>query len=136
MAAHEHIPAYIRERGPMQLPVRRLHFASAIAMLKREPAWAHGNRLARTLAKEGPLAVVLSPMKAGASTQEHRAEGPITAQCLEGRLRLHAGGHPLDLVAGEMVVFDGGIPHLDEALTDCAVLLTMTQASADREQHA
>jgi len=136
MSAQEQLPAYIRERGPMQLPVRRLHFASDIAMLKREPGWTHGNRLARTLVKQGPLAVVLSLMKAGASTQEHRAEGPITLQCLEGKLRLHAGGHPLDLVAGEMVVFDGGIPHRHAALTDCAVLLTMTQASAEGEQHA
>src|SRR5689334_2629702 len=69
----------------------------------------------------------------GARAQEHRAAGPVTLQCLEGTLRLHHAGHPLELGAGEMVVLDAGIPHSHEALTDCAVLLTLT--SAEQVQH-
>lgn len=128
MAEQEHVPAYVREHGPLEIPVRVLQFASEIAQLKREPGWQHGNRLAKTLAKEGPLTVVLSVMRAGARAQEHRAAGPVTLQCLEGTLRLHHAGHPLELVAGEMVVLDAGIPHSHEALTDCTVLLTLASA--------
>lgn len=128
MAEQEHVPAYVREHGPLETPVRVLQFANEIAQLKREPGWQHGNRLAKTMTKEGPLSVVLSIMRAGARAQEHRAEGPVTLQCLEGKLRLHHAGHPLDLVAGEMVVLDAGVSHSHEALTDCAILLTLTTA--------
>ncbi len=128
MTAHDHIPAYVREHGPREVPVRVLKFANEIAMLKREPGWQHDNRLAKTLAKEGPLAVVLSLVRAGTTVREHHAAGPVTLQCLEGTIRLHYTGHPLELVAGEMIVLDAGIPHSHEAITDCAVLLTMTQA--------
>ncbi len=128
MAAEDHVPAYVREHGPREVPVRVVKFASEIAMLKREPRWQHDNRLAKTLAKEGPLAVVLSIMRAGATVQEHQVDGPVTLQCLKGTLRLHYAGHPLDLVAGELVVLDAGIPHRHEALTDCAILVTITKA--------
>jgi quercetin dioxygenase-like cupin family protein len=125
MAEHDHVPAYVQKHGPLETPVRVLRFASEIAALKREPGYQHGNRLARTVAKEGPLTVVLSIMRAGARAQEHRAAGPIALQCLEGTLRLHHGGHSLDLTPGELLVLDAGIPHSHEALTDCAFLLTL-----------
>jgi quercetin dioxygenase-like cupin family protein len=126
MAAEEHVPAYVREHGPLATPVRVLQLANEIAMLKREPGWEQDNRLAKTLTKEGSLAVVLSVMRAGAHAQEHRAAGPVTIQCLEGTLRLQRAGHPIDLVAGELVVLDAGVPHSHEALTDCAILLTLS----------
>lgn len=126
MAAHDHVPAYVREHGPREVPVRVLRFANEIGMLKREPGWQRDTRLAKTLAKEGPLAVVLSLVRAG--TTVHQATGPVTLQCLEGTLRVHYAGHPLELVAGEMIVLDTDIPHSHEAITDCAVLLTMWQA--------
>ncbi len=127
MAANKHIPAYVREHGPMETPVRVLQFANEIARLKRQSGWQRDNRLAKTLAKEGPVAVVLSLVRAGTTVREHQAAGPVTLQCLEGKMRLHYAGHPIELVAGEMVVLDAGIPHSHEAITDCAVLLTMTQ---------
>ncbi len=123
--SQEHVPAYVREHGPLDLPVHALQLANEIAMLKREPGWEHSDRLARTLAKEGPLSVVLSLMRAGARAQEHRAAGPVTIQCVEGRLRLHTTGQPLELVAGEIVVLNAGIPHSHEAVTNCAILLTL-----------
>ncbi|HLZ69679.1 MAG TPA: cupin domain-containing protein [Dehalococcoidia bacterium] len=125
----ERVPAYVREHGPLELPVRVLRFGNEIARLRKEPGWQKSNRLARTLAKEGGLSVVLSLMKAGAIVQEHHAEGPVTLQCLEGRMRLHTAGHPIDLLSGEMVVLDGKLPHRHEALTDCAVLLLVSRAA-------
>jgi quercetin dioxygenase-like cupin family protein len=123
---NQHVPVYVREHGPLETSVRVLQIANEIAMLKREPTWAHDDRLAKTLAKEGPLALVLSLMRAGAKAEEHSAAGPVTVQCIEGTLRLYTGGHPLDLVAGEIVVLDAGVPHSHEAVTDCAILLTVT----------
>jgi quercetin dioxygenase-like cupin family protein len=128
MSAEEHVPAYVREHGPLETPVRVLQLANELALLKQQPGWQRGSRLAKTLAKEGPLAVVLSLIRAGTKVEEHHAAGPVTLHCLEGKLRLHHAGHPLDLVAGEVVVLDAGIPHSHEAITDCAVLLTMTQS--------
>ncbi len=126
MPAEEHVPAYVREHGPLETPLRVLRLANEIALLKQEPGWEHDNRLAKTLAKEGPLAVVLSVMRARAHAQEHRAAGPVTIQCLEGTLRLQRAGQPIDLVAGDMVVLDAGVPHSHEAITDCAILLTLS----------
>lgn len=126
MPAEEHVPAYVREHGPLETPVRVLQLANELALLKQEPGWQRDNRLAKTLAKEGSLALVLSVMRAGAHAQEHQAAGPVTIQCLEGTLRLQREGHPIDLVAGDIVVLDAGVPHSHEALTDCAILLTVS----------
>ncbi len=124
----EHTPAYVREHGPLEVPLRVVKLDDALATLKQEPGWTRDNRLAHTLAKQGNLRVVLTVMRAGAELREHKAEGALTLQCVEGRLRLRIPrNHPIELVAGEFVALDAGVSHTVEAVTECAFLLTIAQ---------
>jgi len=128
MPDEEHVPAYVREHGPLQLPLRVIHLANEIGTLKQEAGSDRDKRLARTLAKEGQLRLVLTVMRAGDRLQEHQTEGALALQCIEGSLRLHTQiSHPIDLRAGELVALDGGVTHSVEAVTECAFLLTVAQ---------
>jgi len=118
-------PKYIRAHGPLELPIRVLRFEDQIGMLKREPAWENGKRAAKTLVKEGTLRVVLTLMRAGTELEEHKAAGPVTIQCLEGRVNVHSLKRSIELIEGEMIALDGGVPHSVEAVTESAFLLTI-----------
>jgi quercetin dioxygenase-like cupin family protein len=122
-SAHE--PAYTREHGPMEVPVRVIQFQDQIRGLRKEPAWEQGNRAARTLVKEGGLRAVLTLMRAGAALHEHRTEGPVTIQCLAGHMALHAHGQDVELVPGEMAALDSGVEHSVKAITESALLITI-----------
>ena len=80
---------------------------------------------AKTLVKDGPLRVVLLGLKAGATLREHKAEGPVTIQVLQGSPRVSSGGTGEDLPVGSMQVFGGGVSHSVEASSDSVLLLTI-----------
>jgi quercetin dioxygenase-like cupin family protein len=126
MPAEEHVPTYVREHGPLETPLRLARLSEEIASLKLEPAWQRGERVARTLVKEGHLRAVLSLLPTGASLQEHQADGPVTVHCLQGRMRLQTPVAPaVTLSAGELVALDAGVRHSVEALDDTAFLVTL-----------
>lgn len=127
----DHQPAYIREHGPMQVPLRIVRLASEIESLMAEPAWQHGDRVARTLTKESVLRAVLTVMRAGAKLEPHTADGAVTIQCVQGRMHLITPAedgslsHADELIAGELAVLDRGLAHSVEAVDECAFLLTV-----------
>jgi quercetin dioxygenase-like cupin family protein len=128
MSAQEHTPAYVREHGPLQTPLRVVRFANEITSLKQDPAWQSGERAARTLVKEGRLRAVLTLMRAGMRLHDHKTDGAVTVHCLQGRMQLQTAiGHPLELIEGELVALDAGVTHSVEALTECAFLVTLAQ---------
>jgi hypothetical protein len=63
--AHE--PAYVREHGPLEVPLRHVRLNDELASLKRQPAWERGERVAKTLVKEQGLNAVLTAIHAGAA---------------------------------------------------------------------
>lgn len=128
MTRNKHVPAYVRERGPLQTPLRVVRLADALATLQHESAWATGDRAGRTLVKQGLLRVVVTAMHAGTRLDEHQTAGALTLQCLTGQLALHTAiAHPLELIEGEFIALDCGMVHSVEAVTDCAFLLTVAQ---------
>ena len=65
-----------------------------------------------------------------AKLREHKAEGPVAIQALQGSTRITSTGDPEDLEVGGMLVFGGGVSHSVEAKTDSVLLLTVAMASA------
>jgi quercetin dioxygenase-like cupin family protein len=80
---------------------------------------------AKTLIKEGALRVVMVGLKQGASLREHRAEGPVAIQTLQGAVRISSPGGSEALPVGSMLVFGGGISHSVEAESDSVLLVTL-----------
>jgi quercetin dioxygenase-like cupin family protein len=84
-------------------------------------------RAARTLAKEGPLRVTLTAVKAGVSLQPHQVAGPSTIQALSGKARFETPAGTTVLPAGALMVLDAGVTHRVTAIEDCVLLMTIVQ---------
>lgn len=82
-------------------------------------------RNARTLLKSGPLRVTLVVLGPGGSLAEHQADGPITVQPLEGRVRFTAAGGDHDLGPGELLSAGPGIRHSVTSEAGATFLLTV-----------
>lgn len=84
----------------------------------------HG-RSARTLLKDGPLRVTLVVLGPGGELAEHRADGPITLQLLDGSIRFTTGEHTHDVAAGEMLSAGARLPHRVSSAAGAAFVLTV-----------
>lgn len=80
------------------------------------------SRIARTLAKEGPLRLILIGVRPGGGLHEHQADGPITIHVLEGTIVVHAADQVHTLAAGALMAIDAGVRH-DVSSTDGAFFL-------------
>jgi len=78
-----------------------------------------------TLVRDEHIEVLRMVLPAGRRTPEHQAAGPLTIQCLAGRVRLEAHGRSATLEVGSLVFLRDAEAHVVEALTDSALLLTL-----------
>ena len=120
-----------QQREPRTLtgPVLGFGLADEIASLKQEASWQQGDRNGRTLVHEPLLRIVLSIMKSKAQLSEHRADGPVSIQALEGHLRLTVADTVVDLVPGQLAVVEAAVTHELEAIEESVFLLTIAQPS-------
>lgn len=61
----------------------------------------------------------------GRDVSRHQVEGPITVQCLEGRIAFSCGDRTHDLRAGHWLYLLGDEPHSLTGVEDAVVLLTI-----------
>jgi len=83
------------------------HFTS-VALAKTE----HMELIRLVLPKERPML-------------EHKVDGEMTLQCLEGEIAFDAQGRTVTLKPGDMLYLAGGVPHALRALDDAVALLTI-----------
>lgn len=57
--------------------------------------------------------------------KNHQVDGPITVQCLEGRVAFHVDGEPHSLRAGQWLFLPGRVPHSITGIEDSLILLTV-----------
>jgi quercetin dioxygenase-like cupin family protein len=89
--------------------------------------------LAQTLKAAVSTAIVRTPhielirsvLHQGRLVPEHKVDGELTIQCIEGRLNVHAHGRKIPLGPGELLFLAGGTPHSVEAAEDSSALLTL-----------
>lgn len=82
-----------------------------------------------TLVKADGLEVIRLVLQAGREIKAHTAPGPMTLQCLEGRVAFTTMGNTLDLSAGEMLHLAAGEAHALRAEEDSSLLLTLVLRS-------
>ena len=56
---------------------------------------------------------------------EHKVEGEVTLQCLEGEIAVDAHGRTVTLQPNEMLYLAGGEPHTIRATKDAVALMTI-----------
>jgi quercetin dioxygenase-like cupin family protein len=78
-----------------------------------------------TLVKTDGLEVIRLVLPAGREIKAHVAPGPMTLQCLEGRVAFTTMGKTLDLSAGQMLHLAAGEAHALRAVENSSLLLTL-----------
>ena len=82
-----------------------------------------------TLVKSGDLEVIRLVVPAGKEIKTHTAPGPITVQCLEGRVSFSAQGRSEELDAGRFLFLSAGEPHALLGIEDSSLLVTLLLTS-------
>lgn len=94
-----------------------------------------GEKLAGTkttaLVKTGVFEAVRLIVPAGRVVAPHEVPGPITLQCLEGRILLDLPDTTLELSKSQWVYLDGGVRHSLKGLEDASLLLTILFGKPD-----
>lgn len=94
--------------------------------IRREKAWIKGPRNAITLFKSDHMRIVLVALHAQADLPKHTAEGTISVQVLEGRIRFSTEQQEVNLNTGQMITLHPDIPHSVFALEEAVFLLTLS----------
>jgi len=81
--------------------------------------------ITRALIKIQNLEVIHMIMPAGKEIAEHKMNGNITVQCLEGQITFTAGGKTQELHQGHILYLNGGESHALKSIKNSAVLLTI-----------
>ncbi|HQW83696.1 MAG TPA: cupin domain-containing protein [Ferruginibacter sp.] len=94
--------------------------------IKNEPAWENSDRNAITVFKSNGLRIVLIALQQGAEMAKHTANGMISVQVLEGKIKFSANNQTVDLNSGQMITLHEQIPHSVLALQESIFLLTLS----------
>lgn len=107
--------------------VIRHNVRSEVEQLKKAPSWhRESGRSSETLVKYEAFRIVLVRMKPGSYMSHHRAEGPISIQVLQGKVRVHLPeDRTEDLEHGDLLTLERCLEHDVEALEESAFLLTI-----------
>jgi quercetin dioxygenase-like cupin family protein len=79
----------------------------------------------KALYKSQQLEVFRIVLLAGKSMPEHRVDGELTMQCLEGSIEFSVAGAAQLLRQGGLICLAGGVPHALKAVEDASVLVTL-----------
>ena len=86
---------------------------------------AVGETKTRALIKTDAVEVLRLVVPAGKQVAEHRAQGEITVQCLEGRVEFTTGEQSRELSAGDLLYLSAAQPHAVRGIEDASLLVTM-----------
>lgn len=111
---------------PLEGPALLFTLADEIRIVREQLAPA--SRIARTLAKIGPLRATLIAVAAGGVIAPHSADGPITVHVLEGEIEFEADGRTWSLEAGSLLALGAGVVHAARSATGGIFLLTVVAA--------
>ena len=112
--------------------VIRRNIGSELQKLKKAPSWQReSGRSSETLVKYEEFRIVLVRMKSGSYMSHHRAEGPISIQAIQGKIRVHLPENRIEnLEPGDLLTLDRCLEHDVEAVEESAFLLTIAWQEA------
>lgn len=90
---------------------------------------AFSTALTTVLAKTSAIEVLRLVVPSGKEISTHQAPGPITVQCLEGRVEFTALGKTQQLDAGKFLHLAAGEPHSLRGIDNASLLVTIVFSS-------
>jgi quercetin dioxygenase-like cupin family protein len=107
-------------------PAELFDFAHAAAELAAEAGQTHQGHRQKMLYRHGGASVSLFVFSAGAGLREHRTNGTVLIQALEGHLKVQADGREQDLLPGRLLAMSPKVPHDVTAVADSRMLLIVS----------
>ena len=106
-------------------PQHQMDLNQVAEKLLAEPL--QGKRVHRqeTIYKHSSATIALFLFEKGASLPEHVAEGVVSVQVLQGKLKMNVGGQQHELSAGQILVMAPGVHHDVYAQEPTRMLLTV-----------
>jgi quercetin dioxygenase-like cupin family protein len=86
--------------------------------------------MSTAIVRTAHVELIRSVLHKGRTVPEHKVDGELTIQCIEGKLTVQAHGKTMALAAGELLFLEGGVPHAMAAEEDCSALLTLVRIAA------
>lgn len=86
---------------------------------------ARGSAKTKTLLKTSELELVRLVVAAGNEIPSHRTPGPLTIQCLEGKIRISFDGRSEELAAGQALYLPAAAEHSLVGIENTALLLSI-----------
>ena len=105
---------------------------SFIEQIKQESPWKDKDRNAITVFKTNGMRIVLIALHAGAEMKTHTADGIISVQVIDGRMKFNADNQSVELNKGQMLALHKGIQHSVLAVEETIFLLTLTTTLEDK----
>ena len=79
----------------------------------------------KAIVKTDQMELIRLVLSAGDKIPSHKVSGPITVQCVKGKIEFEAMGGIQELQAGELLHLMPAEPHSVKALSDAVILLTI-----------
>lgn len=114
-----------RDARTLNAPGMAFDLAAELEVLRNEPGYTDFGRSSRTLARSGPLRLVLTAVRAGTDLGAQVAEGPLAIHVLEGNITSRRDGTDTSLAAGTVAWLSAGGAWSVRALRDAALLLSV-----------
>ena len=86
--------------------------------------------ISTAIVRTAHLELIRSVLHKGRAVPEHKVDGELTIQCIEGKLSVRAHGLTIALAVGELLFLAGGVPHSIAADEDSSALLTLVRVPA------
>lgn len=102
-----------------------MNLNEVIQQIKSETTWAESDRNSVTLFKSETLRIVLIGLHENAELKPHKANGVISVQVLQGKIKFTAEQQNHHLEKGQMIALQENIIHSVKALTESFILLTL-----------
>ena len=112
--------------------VIRRNIGNELQKLRKAESWQReSGRSSETLVKYGEFRIVLVRMKPGSYMSHHRAEGPISIQAIQGKIRVHLPEDRIEVLdPGDLLTLERCLEHDVEAIEESAFLLTIAWPEA------
>jgi quercetin dioxygenase-like cupin family protein len=106
-------------------PLIEVDLATELAALRASDSYQAADHAAKVIAKQPGIRVLLIALKPGGRMHEHRADGAITAQGVDGHIEFTVGVRAVALSRGRLLTVAAGLPHSVTGIDVSALLLTM-----------
>jgi quercetin dioxygenase-like cupin family protein len=111
--------------GISNAPIVEHDLKKFIKHLTSENHWTDSDRNSITIFKSKTMRIVLMGLKENAELKQHKANGAISVQVVEGKLKFTAEQKSITLEKGQMIALDESVTHAVKAITETFFLLTL-----------